>query len=74
MSEGALQHISQRFAAPVMRSVMTVPVIVQRFVEKAPAAGADVICLDLEDSVPPEQKVAARPLAAQAIDSMPRTG
>jgi citrate lyase subunit beta/citryl-CoA lyase len=70
----ALQHISQRFAAPVMRSVMTVPVIVPRFVEKAPAAGADIICLDLEDSVPPEQKEAARPLAAQAIDSMPRTG
>jgi citrate lyase subunit beta/citryl-CoA lyase len=74
VSEGELQHISQRFAAPVMRSVMTVPVIVQRFVEKAPAAGADVICLDLEDSVPPKQKVAARPLAAQAIDSMPRNG
>lgn len=74
MSEGALQHISQRFAAPVMRSVMTVPVIVQRFVEKAPAAGADVICLDLEDSVPPEQKEAARPLAVQAIETMPRSG
>jgi citrate lyase subunit beta/citryl-CoA lyase len=53
---------------------MTVPVIVQRFIDKAPGAGADVLCLDLEDSVPPEQKKAARPLAAQAIDSMPRTG
>jgi citrate lyase subunit beta/citryl-CoA lyase len=74
MPEGGLEHISQRFAAPVMRSVMTVPVIVARFVEKAPEAGADVICLDLEDSVPPEQKEAARPLAARAIDSMPRTG
>lgn len=74
MTEEKLQHISQRFAAPVMRSVMTVPVIVQRFIDKAPAAGADILCLDLEDSVPPEQKEAARPLAAQAIDSMPRTG
>lgn len=57
-----------------MRSVMTVPVIVQRFIDKAPSAGADVICLDLEDSVPPDQKEAARHLAAQAIDSMPRGG
>jgi citrate lyase subunit beta/citryl-CoA lyase len=74
LAEGGLEHISQRFAAPVMRSVMTVPVIVARFVEKAPGTGADVLCLDLEDSVPPEQKEAARPLAAAAIDSMPRTG
>lgn len=74
MPEGSLQHISQRSAAPVMRSVMTVPVIVQRFVDRAPEAGADVLCLDLEDSVPPDQKEAARPLAAAAIDSMPRTG
>jgi citrate lyase subunit beta / citryl-CoA lyase len=57
-----------------MRSVMTVPVIVERFVEKAPSAGADVICLDLEDSVPPAEKAAARPLARKAIETMPRTG
>ena len=56
MSEQPLDHISGRFAAPVMRSVMTVPVIVERFIEKAPGAGADVICLDLEDSVPPAEK------------------
>jgi hypothetical protein len=30
-----------------MRSVLTVPVIVPRFVEKAPSSGADVICLDI---------------------------
>ena len=47
------EHISQRAAAPIMCSVMTVPVIVPRFVDKAPSAGADVLCLDLEDSVPP---------------------
>ncbi len=74
MAEGGIEHISQRFAAPVMRSVMTVPVIVQRFIDKAPDAAADVLCLDLEDSVPPEQKEAARPLAVQAIDTMPRSG
>jgi len=42
MGEQPLDHISGRFAAPVMRSVMTVPVIVERFIEKAPGAGADV--------------------------------
>jgi citrate lyase subunit beta/citryl-CoA lyase len=74
MSEAPLDHISGRFALPVMRSVMTVPVIVERFVEKAPSSGADVICLDLEDSVPPTEKLAARPLARRAIETMPRSG
>lgn len=74
MSEAPLDHISGRFALPVMRSVMTVPVIVDRFVEKAPSSGADVICLDLEDSVPPAEKLAARPLARKAIETMPRAG
>lgn len=74
MSEAPLDHISGRFALPVMRSVMTVPVIVERFVEKAPSSGADVICLDLEDSVPPAEKIAARPLARKAIETMLRAG
>jgi citrate lyase subunit beta/citryl-CoA lyase len=55
-----------------MRSVLTVPVIVPRFVEKAPTSGADVICLDLEDSIPPAEKVRARELAAEAISTLPR--
>jgi len=55
-----------------MRSVLTVPVIVPRFVEKAPSSGADVICLDIEDSVPPAEKQRARGLAAGAIAAIPR--
>ena len=58
----------------VMRSMLTVPVVVQRFVDKAPGAGADAICLDLEDSIPPDEKAAARPLAHRAIETMPRSG
>ncbi len=58
----------------VMRSMMTVPVVVQRFVDKAPAARADAVCLDLEDSIPPDEKAAARPLARKAIETMPRSG
>lgn len=74
MSDRTPEHISQRGPARAMRSVMTVPVIVQRFVDKAPEAGADIVCLDLEDSVPPAEKAAARPLARAAIETMPRTG
>jgi citrate lyase subunit beta/citryl-CoA lyase len=55
-----------------MRSVLTVPVTNPRFIEKAPSSGADVICLDLEDSIAPAEKAAARALAAAAIDSIPR--
>ncbi|MCH7483530.1 MAG: CoA ester lyase [Chloroflexi bacterium] len=58
----------------VMRSILTVPVVVQRFVDKAPGAGADAVCLDLEDSIPPAEKAAARPLARKAIETMPRSG
>jgi citrate lyase subunit beta/citryl-CoA lyase len=56
----------------LMRSVLTVPVTNPRFVEKAPATGADVICLDLEDSIAPVEKEGARALAAKAIEAMPR--
>jgi citrate lyase subunit beta/citryl-CoA lyase len=54
-----------------MRSVLTVPVVVQRFIDKAPASGADVLCLDIEDSVPPAEKARARELAAEALASIP---
>ncbi|MCH8813775.1 MAG: CoA ester lyase [Chloroflexi bacterium] len=53
-----------------MRSILTVPVIVERFLQKAPSSGADVICLDVEDSVPPAEKERARTLAADAIQSL----
>ncbi len=38
---------SEKPGFTLMRSVLTVPVIVQRFLDKAPSSGADVICLDL---------------------------
>ena len=56
----------------VLRSLLFVPSIVPRFIERAPSAGADLICLDLEDSVPPAEKPRARGIAAQALDTMPR--
>ena len=44
-----------------------VPGQVQRMVDKAFGLAADVVMLDLEDSVVPAQKVAARALVAQAL-------
>ena len=40
----------------VMRSIMYVPGNNPKMVEKAPSIPADIITLDLEDSVPPFRK------------------
>ena len=41
---------------PVWRSLLYVPVNVEKFIDKAHTRGADVIQLDLEDAVPPAEK------------------
>ena len=51
---------------PVWRSLLYVPVNVEKFVDKAHTRGADCIQLDLEDSVPPAQKAQARTLVEKA--------
>ena len=51
---------------PVWRSLMFVPVNVQKYVDKASSCGADGIILDLEDSVAPNDKAAARGLIKDA--------
>jgi citrate lyase subunit beta/citryl-CoA lyase len=53
-------------ALPVWRSMLFVPVIVERFVAGAAKRGADAIILDLEDSIPPGEKERARGLVAGA--------
>lgn len=58
----------------VLRSILFVPAHRPRFVERAPSVPADVICLDLEDSVPWDEKPKARDMAKEAIPQMPRTG
>ncbi|MDB5374031.1 MAG: Citrate lyase subunit beta / citryl-CoA lyase [Belnapia sp.] len=45
---------------PTWRSLLFVPATAERFVAKAHTRGADVIILDLEDSIPPPEKAAAR--------------
>jgi citrate lyase subunit beta/citryl-CoA lyase len=59
---------------PVWRSLLYVPAHVQRFVEKAHLRGADCIQLDLEDSVPPGEKAAARAAIATAAPLVRRGG
>ena len=59
---------------PVWRSLLYVPVNVEKYVEKAHTRGADCIQLDLEDSVPPSEKDHARTLVAAAATRVRRGG
>ncbi|MEI8033921.1 MAG: CoA ester lyase [Betaproteobacteria bacterium] len=59
---------------PVWRSLMYCPVNVEKYVDKAHTRGADVIQLDLEDSVPPTEKAAARKLVEKAAARVGRAG
>lgn len=57
-------------AAPNWRSLLFVPATAEKFVARAHTRGADVIILDLEDSIPPPAKEAARaalPAAAKLV-------
>ena len=53
---------------------MYVPVNVDKYVDKAHTRGADVIQLDLEDSVPPAEKERARTLVEKAAARVRRGG
>ncbi len=48
------------------RSMLFVPALEERFVAKAHARGADAVILDLEDSIAPSAKAAARAAVARA--------
>lgn len=51
----------------MIRSFLFVPADSERKIEKAPQAGADAIIYDLEDSVRPSARAAARQIAAAAV-------
>ncbi|UUX49060.1 CoA ester lyase [Nisaea acidiphila] len=59
---------------PLWRSLLYVPVTNERFVEKAAARGADAIKLDLEDSIPPSEKPAARKVLRDAARVISNAG
>ena len=56
------------------RSSLILPVNQPRFVEKAYTRGADAIVLDLEDSVPPQEKASARKLVQGSLAVAGRGG
>jgi citrate lyase subunit beta / citryl-CoA lyase len=51
----------------MFRSLIFVPGNSTRFVEKAKALAADIICFDLEDSVPDNEKDAARRIISETL-------
>ena len=55
----------------LFRSLIFVPGNNPRFLEKAKKIQADVICFDLEDSVPDDEKISARKLIKTALKSRP---
>ena len=57
---------------PVWRSLLFVPADNERFLSKAADRGADALLLDLEDSIPPDRKDAARTRAISAIEELAR--
>ena len=59
---------------PVWRSLLFVPVNVQKFVETAHTRGSDAVILDLEDSVPPAEKANARTMIAAAAPKVAKSG
>ena len=59
---------------PVWRSLLYVPVNVEKYVDKAHMRGADCIQLDLEDSVPAAEKEKARKLVPEVAKRVRRAG
>lgn len=59
---------------PVWRSLLYVPVNVEKYVAKAHTRGADAIQLDLEDSVPVSEKANARKLVQEAAETVSQAG
>jgi len=57
-----------------LRSALFVPLADERFIAKAHERGADALLLDLEDSVPPAQKSAARLRLADAARRLAAQG
>ncbi|MEY3476390.1 MAG: hypothetical protein RLY65_790, partial [Pseudomonadota bacterium] len=54
------QPISAHTAMPIWRSILFVPASSPRFIESATRQAADVLQIDLEDSVSPSDKASAR--------------
>ena len=58
----------------VMRSCLYIPGNSGKMIGKAPHIGADIITLDLEDSVPPAEKPDARQLVRENLEAVGTSG
>ncbi len=58
----------------LMRTILFVPANRENMVERAHQAAADIICLDMEDSVPPAEKANAREIVRRAVPSLSAAG
>jgi citrate lyase subunit beta / citryl-CoA lyase len=65
----ANHHARQEIDMPttLIRSMLSVPGLRERFIENAQRVSADVVLLDLEDSVPSARKLEARALVQSAL-------
>ena len=63
-------HIVEQCTARLNRSELAVPGSNPKFLEKAASAKADVIFLDLEDAVAPDDKVPARKNIIEALNDL----
>ncbi|RWQ46126.1 MAG: CoA ester lyase [Mesorhizobium sp.] len=66
--------VESAMAVPRWRSLLFVPAHVARFVETAHERGADGVILDLEDSVPQDQKGEARRQLPECVAKVGRKG
>jgi len=69
-----MTNLPNAFALPVWRSILFVPAISDRFVDSALRQPADVLQIDLEDSVGPTQKEEARARVPAIADRFAQAG
>ena len=66
--------MSNQRPLPVWRSLLYVPVNVERFIAKATERGSDGLIIDLEDSIPPGEKDSARAMLADVVARLSKAG
>ena len=57
-----------------LRSLLFLPATASHLLAKATERGADALVVDLEDAIPPDRKVEARPMARAAVEQLAARG
>lgn len=74
MIKDTLPSVESTMTLPRWRSLLFVPAHIPRFVERAHERDADAVILDLEDSVPQDQKGEARRRLPECVAKVGRNG